>query len=139
MYEINEKTELSLSALKKIIVQAVEKLNDNLYKRRIKLTTKDIRPFLNPGKPLAEYDAKELSRFLKNDTYFEKRSTTTDNTQVTMYEARGRRNGLYLGVTYITTPTPPIHNIHSRYSPKRPVIIGSIELSSGNWILIYII
>jgi hypothetical protein len=46
------------------------------------LYIESIRPFHNPGKPLAHYNAAELSRFLNNDAHFGKLSKSTDNTQV---------------------------------------------------------
>jgi hypothetical protein len=84
IYEINSETKLDPSALRKDIIRAVYKLNNNLHKRGITFTTENIRSFQNTGKPLAKYNAKELSRFLRNDTFFRELSTNSENTQVTV-------------------------------------------------------
>ena len=88
IYEINKDTKLTSSDVRKKVESAIEQVSKAMkaeqymsYDQTI-LYIESIRPFHNPGKPLAHYNAAELSRFLNNDAHFGKLSKSTDNTQV---------------------------------------------------------
>ena len=58
--------------------------------RDVKIKIAEIRSFKQREKPLADYDAKELSKLLKNDTWFKGISKKTDNTQIIAIGKRGK-------------------------------------------------
>jgi hypothetical protein len=82
------------------------------------LYIESIRPFHNSGKPLAHYNAAELSRFLNNDAHFGKLSKRTDNTQVNnmhgnTIKERYTERKLTVDARVISQPVPSL-KFHSK-------------------------
>ncbi|CAB3990086.1 Hypothetical predicted protein, partial [Paramuricea clavata] len=89
IYEINKDTKLTSSDVRKKVESAIEEVSGAMKAEQymsndhtILIYIESIRPFHNSGKPLAHYNAAELSRFLNNDAHFGKLSKRTDNTQI---------------------------------------------------------
>ena len=78
--------------LQDLIERAVRKINDELYNKSfpLRFAIEDIRPFTEyTGKPLANYNTAQLSKFLKKDAHFRNISKNTDNIQVKVYGMDG--------------------------------------------------